>query len=553
MQGDVTPRAALPIAGATGKPRQSQTTCWEATSCAVTPLFAAVLFATPLRRSCRRRRAARRAARRDAVVDRGGQQPDHPDRRRVQRAVRELAGRARVDGQVPSTVEGYAALQKAGLVPLRAGAAAAAPAAAAAAPPRRPRSGARADGRLHRARRRHALRPRRRRARVRQRDRRDERARPERRAARRHRHQAADRRARAGACRAARARRDGRAAGRARARPPRASAPPTCSPSPPSTASPPRWRPRSPGRRAASTTHGLQRQRARRHAGHAGHVGLRAAEPRASASSNPNSAHDNVTAGVLYLRSLLNQTGGDESAAIAAYYQGLGALRSRGVFDDTAQYVANVQALRSSLRRLAARRFAIWSATGSSRRGPSCYARRHGDLDRTRADLVFLLSQAAHALQTEMTARARRARASRRASHCVLDHALEGEQTQIQLAERCALDKTTMVVTVDELEKAGLAERRPSPTDRRARIIAVTDAGEARGRAGRRDRRAALRRRPRLAARGRARGVRRRALRGSSSGGWRTRRRASSRCAARAAGSSEVDRLLVDHLLRFCL
>ena len=62
-------------------------------------------------------------------------------------------------------------------------------------------------------------------------------------------------------------------------------------------------------------------------------------------------------------------------------------------------------------------------------------------------------------------------------SHCVLSKALEGEQTQIRLAERCGLDKTTMVVTVDELEKAGLAERRPSPTDRRARIIAVTDKG----------------------------------------------------------------------------
>lgn len=61
---------------------------------------------------------------------------------------------------------------------------------------------------------------------------------------------------------------------------------------------------------------------------------------------NPNSAHDNVEAGVLYLKQLLAQTGGDENAAIAAYYQGLGALRSRGVFDDTKQYVANVQALR---------------------------------------------------------------------------------------------------------------------------------------------------------------------------------------------------------------
>jgi MarR family transcriptional regulator, transcriptional regulator for hemolysin len=61
--------------------------------------------------------------------------------------------------------------------------------------------------------------------------------------------------------------------------------------------------------------------------------------------------------------------------------------------------------------------------------------------------------------------------------HCVLFHAQAGEFTQIQLAERCALDKTTMVVTMDALEQAGLAERRPSPTDRRARIIAVTDAG----------------------------------------------------------------------------
>lgn len=66
----------------------------------------------------------------------------------------------------------------------------------------------------------------------------------------------------------------------------------------------------------------------------------------ASRKLNPDSAHDNVTAGVLYLKQLLNQTGGNESDAIAAYYQGLGALRSRGVFDDTKQYIANVQALR---------------------------------------------------------------------------------------------------------------------------------------------------------------------------------------------------------------
>ena len=51
------------------------------------------------------------------------------------------------------------------------------------------------------------------------------------------------------------------------------------------------------------------------------------------------SATDNVHAGVLYLQHLLQQTGGDESAAIAGYYQGLGSVQSRGLFDDTQKYV----------------------------------------------------------------------------------------------------------------------------------------------------------------------------------------------------------------------
>jgi soluble lytic murein transglycosylase-like protein len=62
---------------------------------------------------------------------------------------------------------------------------------------------------------------------------------------------------------------------------------------------------------------------------------------------DPSSATDNVHAGVLYLRQLLRQTGGNESAAIAAYYQGLGSVQSRGVLPETQRYVANVQALRS--------------------------------------------------------------------------------------------------------------------------------------------------------------------------------------------------------------
>jgi MarR family transcriptional regulator, transcriptional regulator for hemolysin len=91
-------------------------------------------------------------------------------------------------------------------------------------------------------------------------------------------------------------------------------------------------------------------------------------------------------------------------------------------------------------------------------------------------DLAFLLSQASHVLTTELTAGLADLGISPRA-YCVLSKALNGDLTQIELAERCGLDKTTMVVTVDELERAGLAERRPSKTDRRARIISVTNDG----------------------------------------------------------------------------
>jgi MarR family transcriptional regulator for hemolysin len=56
---------------------------------------------------------------------------------------------------------------------------------------------------------------------------------------------------------------------------------------------------------------------------------------------------------------------------------------------------------------------------------------------------------------------------------------MQGEYTQTELAGIVGLDKTTMVVTLDELEAAGLAERRPSATDRRARVVVVTRAGAA--------------------------------------------------------------------------
>jgi LysM repeat protein len=61
---------------------------------------------------------------------------------------------------------------------------------------------------------------------------------------------------------------------------------------------------------------------------------------------DPSSAIDNVGAGVLYLGSLLRETGGDPATAAAAYYQGLSSVRRIGMLPETRRYVANVMALR---------------------------------------------------------------------------------------------------------------------------------------------------------------------------------------------------------------
>ncbi|WP_051472161.1 lytic transglycosylase domain-containing protein [Patulibacter minatonensis] len=66
-----------------------------------------------------------------------------------------------------------------------------------------------------------------------------------------------------------------------------------------------------------------------------------------SRTLDPSSATDNVQAGTLYLQHLLQETGGDQDQAAAAYYQGLSSVRRRGMYDDTKRYVESVRALRA--------------------------------------------------------------------------------------------------------------------------------------------------------------------------------------------------------------
>jgi MarR family transcriptional regulator, lower aerobic nicotinate degradation pathway regulator len=50
--------------------------------------------------------------------------------------------------------------------------------------------------------------------------------------------------------------------------------------------------------------------------------------------------------------------------------------------------------------------------------------------------------------------------------------------SQQQLHEKTAIDPSSMVAVIDDLQARGLAERRPDPDDRRARAIFLTEQGE---------------------------------------------------------------------------
>jgi DNA-binding MarR family transcriptional regulator len=60
----------------------------------------------------------------------------------------------------------------------------------------------------------------------------------------------------------------------------------------------------------------------------------------------------------------------------------------------------------------------------------------------------------------------------------VLAAATRGEPgSQLELAQHLGIDRTVMTYLLDDLEGAGLIERRPDPADRRARRIAATAPG----------------------------------------------------------------------------
>src|SRR5690242_17538807 len=82
------------------------------------------------------------------------------------------------------------------------------------------------------------------------------------------------------------------------------------------------------------------------------------------------------------------------------------------------------------------------------------------------SNLSWLLGHASHVLATEIAVALSPLDLGSR-GFCVLASAAGRELTQKDLASEVGIDKTTLVVTLDELERQGLARRATSSTDRR--------------------------------------------------------------------------------------
>lgn len=94
-----------------------------------------------------------------------------------------------------------------------------------------------------------------------------------------------------------------------------------------------------------------------------------------------------------------------------------------------------------------------------------------------RGTLGWLLSRAAHGYGHAMEAALSELDLSLREWFVLL--LLRGERASQQqaLGRSAGIDKTTLVSTVDQLERRGFVRRRPDERDRRVRIVELTDAG----------------------------------------------------------------------------
>ena len=103
-------------------------------------------------------------------------------------------------------------------------------------------------------------------------------------------------------------------------------------------------------------------------------------------------------------------------------------------------------------------------------RGPACGGALSGDLGWALGVVFRSYVSAANAAFADLPGGPR--------GYQVLAAATRGEPgSQLELAQHLGIDRTVMTDLLDDLERAGLIERRPDPADRRARRIVATAAG----------------------------------------------------------------------------
>ncbi|WP_283134687.1 MarR family winged helix-turn-helix transcriptional regulator [Rhizohabitans arisaemae] len=97
--------------------------------------------------------------------------------------------------------------------------------------------------------------------------------------------------------------------------------------------------------------------------------------------------------------------------------------------------------------------------------------------DRLHEDLHWLFARLKQGLATAETAVVREHGMTLWGYTVLMAVADAPARTQLALAQAVSVDKSKLVLILDELEEAGLVGRRPDPADRRARIIEVTPKG----------------------------------------------------------------------------
>jgi DNA-binding MarR family transcriptional regulator len=89
----------------------------------------------------------------------------------------------------------------------------------------------------------------------------------------------------------------------------------------------------------------------------------------------------------------------------------------------------------------------------------------------------FLLARMGHVASKQFSGRLEKLGLTTRMWGALNVLAVEGALTQQALGKCTGIDPSSMVSTVDDLEAAGLVERRRHPSDRRAHAIHITERG----------------------------------------------------------------------------